>query len=81
MIILEEVQDDEVVVVAKFDINGESTSRYEVPINADIRLVKGMTKNKKSQRRHFKPDDASSPKIELYQDPLYMNVTSEPMLP
>jgi hypothetical protein len=81
MIILEEVQDDEVVVVAKFAINGESTSRYEVPINADIRLVKGMTKNKKSQRRHFKPDDAISPKIELYQDPLYMNVTSEPMLP
>lgn len=83
MIILEKVSDEEIATVAKFASNGERVQTYEIPINADIRLVKGMTKNKKShrQRQDLADLDISSPNGELYQDPMYMNFTRDPMLP
>ncbi|XP_063402306.1 uncharacterized protein LOC134686560 [Mytilus trossulus] len=83
MIILKGVQDEEVVGVAKFSTTGDRNAMYEIPADADIRLVKGMTKSRKSQRHreHIEQDEVGSPNTEMLPDPLYMNETSDPMLP
>lgn len=83
MIILEKVLDEEVITVAKFGSNSDSVRTFEIPIDADIRLVKGMTKNKKSHkhRQHHNNTEVTSPNGELYQDPTYINYTNDPMLP